>query len=191
MYFFILTRIGHTMHRLFIAIDFPDEVNDTLANICFGVPAAKWVPKHQLHLTIRFIGDSDDGMLSAIMDNMKDVNASRFTLTLKGVGYFPPRRKPNVLWVGVEECDELMLLRDAIEKLLGELGLEPESRKFHPHLTIARLRPEAPLDKITGFLSTNNLLKIEAVPIAEFHLYSSVLTPSGPIHSKEASFDLI
>ena len=179
------------MHRLFIAIDFPDEVNEALANICFGVPAAKWVSKHQLHLTLRFIGDSDDGMLSEIIDNMKDVNASRFSLTLKGVGYFPPRRKPNVLWVGVEVCEEFMLLHDAIEGLLGELGLEPEGRKFHPHLTIARLRPGAPLDKITGFLSANNLIKIEAIPIAEFHLYSSVLTPAGPIHTREASFDLI
>jgi 2'-5' RNA ligase len=179
------------MRRLFIALDFPDEVRESLANMCFGVPGAKWVSKDQLHLTIRFIGDADDGLFSEISEILHDVNASRFNLTLKGVGYFPPRRKPNVLWVGMEPCEELMLLRDSVEKLLEELGLEPEERKFHPHLTLARLRQEAPLSKITGFLSANNLFKAEAVPITEFHLYSSVLMPAGAVHAKEASYNLI
>ena len=179
------------MHRLFIAIDFPDEVRESLANICFGILGAKWVSKDQLHLTIRFIGDADDQLFSDITETLHDVNASRFNLTLKGVGYFPPHKKPNVLWVGMEPCEELMLLRDSVEKLLEELGLEPEGRKFHPHLTLARLRQEAPLSKITGFLSANNLFKAEAVPITEFHLYSSVLMPAGAVHTLEETYQLL
>ncbi|HUI91386.1 MAG TPA: RNA 2',3'-cyclic phosphodiesterase [Chitinivibrionales bacterium] len=179
------------MHRLFIAIDFPDETRDAIANICFGVPGAKWVSKDQLHLTIRFIGDADDGLFSEIAQTMHDVNASRFNLTLKGVGYFPPHKKPNVLWVGIEQSEGLMLLRDEVEGLLEELGLEPEARKFSPHLTVARLRPEAPLSKITGFLSANNLFKAEDVPITEFHLYSSVLMPAGAVHTIEESYQLL
>jgi RNA 2',3'-cyclic 3'-phosphodiesterase len=84
-----------------------------------------------------------------------------------------------------------MLLRDSAEKLLEELGLEPEKRKFHPHLTLARLRQEAPLSKITGFLSANNLFKAEAVPITEFHLYSSVLMPAGAVHTIEETYQLL
>jgi 2'-5' RNA ligase len=179
------------MNRLFIAIDFPDVVKESLSNLCFGIPGAKWVSKDQLHLTLRFIGDADDGLFADIMDALDDVNASRFTLSLKGMGYFPPRKKPNVLWVGMEQCEELMFLRDSIEKLLEELGLEPEPRKYSPHLTVARLRPEAPLSKITGFLSANNLFKAEAIPIDEFHLYSSVLMPAGAVHTIEASYELI
>jgi 2'-5' RNA ligase len=179
------------MHRLFIAIDFPDEVNEALANMCFGVPGAKWVSKDQLHLTLRFIGDSNDGLFSDLSEALHDVNASRFTLTLKGVGYFPPHRKPNVLWVGIEPCEELMHLRDAIENMLEEFGIEPEGRKFSPHLTVARLRPEAPLSKITGFLSAHNLFKAEKVLVAEFHLYSSVLMPAGAVHTKEATYQLL
>jgi 2'-5' RNA ligase len=91
----------------------------------------------------------------------------------------------------MEPCEELALLRDAIEELLEELGVEPEQRNFHPHLTLARLRPEAPLDKITGFLSANNLFKAEAIPITEFHLYSSVLMPAGAVHTKEVSYSLL
>lgn len=179
------------MHRLFIAIDFPDDLRDALANICFGVPAAKWVSKDQLHLTLRFIGDADDNLFSEIEGTLHDVNASRFSLTFKGVGYFPPRRKPNVLWAGIEPCEELLHLRDSIGTLMEELGLEPEERKYHPHLTLARLRPEAPLAKITGFLSANNLFKAENVPVTEFHLYSSVLMPAGAVHTIEASYPLI
>jgi len=179
------------MHRLFIAIDFPEDVREALANRCFGVPAAKWVSKDQLHLTLRFIGDADDTLLSDIEETLHDVNASRFCLTLKGVGYFPPRKKPNVLWVGMEPCEPLMVLRDEIERLMEELGLEPEPRKYHPHLTLARLRPEAPLPKITGFLAANNLFKAENIPISEFHLYSSVLMPAGAVHTIETSYQLI
>jgi 2'-5' RNA ligase len=179
------------MHRLFIALDLPDQVNEALANICFGIPGAKWVPKDQMHLTLRFIGDADDAMLSDITEILEDVNNSGFSLTLKGVGYFPPRRKPNVLWVGIEPSEQLAELKDSIENLLEELGLPGEERKYHAHVTLARLRHEAPLDKITGFLSAYGLFKIEAVPVTEFHLYSSILTGDGAVHTKEASFPLI
>jgi 2'-5' RNA ligase len=179
------------MHRLFIAVDFPDEVNETLANICFGIPGAKWVPKDQMHLTLRFIGDADDTMLSDIAEILENVNSSHFSLSLKGVGYFPPRRKPNVLWAGIEPSEGLMELRDSVESLLEELGLPGEERKYHAHVTLARLRQEAPLDKITGYLSAHGLFRTDATAITEFHLYSSILTGDGAVHTKEASFPLI
>jgi 2'-5' RNA ligase len=179
------------MHRLFIAVDLPDEINDSLANMCFGIPGAKWVPKDQMHLTLRFIGDADNALLSDITDILQNVNNSHFSLTLKGVGYFPPRRKPNVLWVGLEPSQELTELRDSVEELIEELGLSGEERKYHAHVTLARLRQEAPIDKITGFLSAHALFKATAIPVTEFHLYSSVLTSDGAVHTKEASFPLI
>ena len=65
------------MYRLFIAIDFPDEVKDHIANICFGVPGAKWVPKDQSHLTLRFIGEVDDFYYSQIFEGLSGIMASR------------------------------------------------------------------------------------------------------------------
>jgi 2'-5' RNA ligase len=179
------------MHRLFIAIDFPDPAAEALCNLCFGIPGAKWVSKDQLHLTLRFIGDADDSELLEISDILEDINCSQFSLTLKSAGYFPPHRKPDVLWVGIDKSDELDLLKAEIECRLRELGFDKEERKFHPHVTLARLKPEAPIDMITGFLSANSLFKVESLPITEFHLYSSVLTTSGAVHTKEASFSLI
>jgi 2'-5' RNA ligase len=179
------------MKRLFIAIDFPCEIKDSLANMCFGIPGAKWVSKDQFHLTLRFIGDTHEKLFLEILEILKDVNVSKFEITLKGVGYFPPRKKPNVLWVGIEESNELMYLKEEIESLLDELGISREPRKFYPHLTLARLKPETPLSKITEFLSSNNLFKTNAIPVTEFHLYSSQLFPSGAIHTKEASYSLL
>lgn len=179
------------MYRLFIAIDFPDEVKDDIANICFGVPGAKWVPKDQSHLTLRFIGEVDDFYYSRIVESLSGITASRFDLSMKGVGYFPPRNNPRVLWVGIEKNEAVFQLRSAIEKELKEVGVAPEERKFSAHITVARLGPQTPLDKITGFLSANGLFKTNSVPVDAFHLYSSVLTPSGAVHRKEATYSLL
>jgi 2'-5' RNA ligase len=179
------------MYRLFIAIDLPDEVKDDLANICFGVQGAKWVPKDQMHLTIRFIGDVDEAGYHAISDGLSDVVASRFTMMLKGVGYFPPHNKPKVLWVGLEKNEALMELRDFVEKSLRESGVEPEERKFAAHITLARLNPFAPLRAITDFLSANGLFSSGPVNVDEFHLYSSVLKNTGAIHRREATYTLL
>jgi RNA 2',3'-cyclic 3'-phosphodiesterase len=179
------------MYRLFIAIDFPDEIKDDLANICFGVQGAKWVSKEQMHLTIRFIGEVDEAGYQAVSSGLSDVNASRFALSLKGVGYFPPRNQPKVLWAGIDKNESLVELRDFVESSLRESGIAPEERKFAAHVTLARLGQKTPLDAITGFLSANGLFSAGPVPVGEFHLYSSVLTNTGPLHRREASFDLL
>jgi 2'-5' RNA ligase len=179
------------MYRLFIAIDLPDLVKDAIANICFGVPGAKWVPKDQSHLTVRFIGEVEDYYYSHIVEGLKSVTASRLDLSLKGVGYFPPRNKPRVLWVGMEKNEGMIDLRDAIEKELKEIGLAPEERKFSPHITLARLGLQTPLGKVTEFLSANSLFKIDSIPVDEFNLYSSILTPSGAVHRLETTYTLL
>ena len=178
------------MYRLFIAIDLPDEVKDHLANICYGVQGARWVPKDQMHLTIRFLGDVDEPGYHAVSSCLSDVIASQFTIALKGVGFFPPRNKPKLLWAGLERNESLMELRRLIEARLRETGIEPEERKFAAHITLARLDERTPLHAITGFLSANGLFRVEPVVVEEFHLYSSILTKSGAVHSKEATYTL-
>ena len=179
------------MYRLFIAIDFPDEIKDRLADICFGVWGAKWVPKEQMHLTIRFIGDVDEAGYHAVSSGLSDVNASRFSISLKGVGYFPPRNKPRVLWAGIEKNEMLMELRDFVESSLKESGIGPEERKFAAHITLARLSPNTPISAVTDFLSANGLFSTGAVPVDEFHLYSSVLQNTGAVHRREATYSLL
>jgi 2'-5' RNA ligase len=179
------------MYRLFIAIDFPDEIKDDLANICFGVQGAKWVPKEQMHLTIRFIGDVDEAQYHAVSSGLSDVNASGFDLRIKGVGHFPLRNQPRVLWAGIEKNEAFAELRDFVETSLRECGIAPEERKFAAHITLARLGPHTPLPGIMNFLSVNGLFSTGPLPVEEFHLYSSVLTDTGAIHRREATYELL
>lgn len=177
------------MHRLFAAIDLPESVQDELVAFCCGMPGARWVPVEQLHLTLRFIGEVDGGLFREIREAFADVDGGAFDVQVKGFGYFPPRRQPRVLWAGIEPAHEVTALRNRIERALASLGVEPEKRKFAPHITLARLH-DTPLVRVTNFLAGNGLYSSSTFTVSEFHLYSSVLTSKGAIHEIEASYPL-
>jgi 2'-5' RNA ligase len=179
------------MIRLFIAIDIPDSVKEQIANICYGIPRARWVPMDQLHLTVRFIGEAEEAVFEDLRLELEHVNADSFELTLKGVGFFPPRRDPSVLWVGVEENDLLVQLANRIDPVLRQVGIEPEKRKFHPHITIARFKDPQPAAQVMPFIMQQALFAAPSIPVKEYHLYSSKLTGNGAIHTIEASYRLM
>ncbi|MDA8165375.1 MAG: RNA 2',3'-cyclic phosphodiesterase [Desulfobacteraceae bacterium] len=178
------------MYRLFVAIDLPEEIKKELGAMCFGIPGAKWVEPEQLHLTLRFIGEVDGGVLADIRETLEGVRGEPFTMRLKGFGHFPPRQEPRVLWVGVDAGEDLVRLRNRIENGLVRAGIEPEHRKFAPHITVARLK-ETPLRKLTNFFAGNALYASPAFEVTEFHLYSSTLSLKGAIHTREESYLLI
>lgn len=177
------------MPRLFVAIDLPEAVVGDLAHFCCGMPGARWVAPEQLHLTLRFIGEVDGGLFREIREALNAVDGGAFDLRVKGFGYFPPRKAPRVLWAGVEPAEGVTALRNRIEKAVVRLGLEPEPRKFSPHITLARL-DGTPVGKVTQFLAGNSLYSSPTFTVSEFHLYSSVLTAKGAIHTIEASYPL-
>jgi RNA 2',3'-cyclic 3'-phosphodiesterase len=176
------------MHRLFVAIDLPEDICDSIQDIYLAIPGARWVGSDQLHLTLRFIGEVDDNTFRAIMDSLAAITFDTFPVSLYGVGYFPLRRKPNILWVGLKKSEELLRLQGAIERAVVKAGLQPDRRNFHPHITVARLRDDAPLGRITDFLKVNALFSAGPVETNEFHLYSSTLNPEGAIHRIEATY---
>jgi len=177
------------IHRLFVAIDFPQEIIKKLTSLCFGVPGAGWTPEKQLHLTLRFIGEVDGVLSKEIKEDLKNVEGNSFSMRLKGFGHFPPKKAPRVLWAGIETNDTLVQLRNRVNSVLVRLGLEPEHRKYSPHVTIARLK-NTPITKMTDFLAVNGLFSAGPFKISKFSLYSSVLTQKGAIHNIEASYDL-
>jgi len=179
------------MLRLFVAIDFPEDIRQQLARLCYGLPGARWVEENQLHLTLRFIGEVDGAMFREIKEALADIRRQRFRLALKGVGHFPPRKNPRVLWVGVEKNDSLVLLRNKIESTLVRLGLPGEERKFSPHVTLARFKDQTPLGRLTTYMAGNNLFSTMPFAVNYFHLYSSHLTPKGAQHTREASYPLL
>ncbi|MBD3346325.1 MAG: RNA 2',3'-cyclic phosphodiesterase [Chitinivibrionales bacterium] len=179
------------MYRLFIALDFSDDVKEAIAGICFGIPHVRWMPADQIHLTLRFIGEVDKHLFEEIKSALYSVHATKFKLSLKGTGYFPPRRDPRVLWVGVENNELLLQLFNRIEQALHSVGCEPEKRKFHPHITIGRLKEKVPSSKVMPFVVNNALFSVPDIAVDQFFLYSSNLTREEAIHTKQESYSLI
>lgn len=177
------------MHRLFIAIDLPQTVKRELTTICGCLPGARWVENGQLHLTLCFIGEVDDGVFQNIRKELADVKSSAFAMRLVGLSYFPPRRQPHVLWVGVDPIDPIITLHVRVESVLTRLGFQPEKRKFSPHVTLARLR-HTPTTEINSYLAGKALFTSSEFEIDAFYLYSSILTKNGAIHHIEASYPL-
>ena len=177
------------MYRLFVAVDMPEELKSRLADMGFGLPGAKWVPREQIHLTLRFIGEVDGGQLADIRETLAGVGGEPFAMQLKGMGFFPPRGTPRVLWVGVEENEALLGLRNRVEAAVVRAGLQPESRRFSAHVTLARLHNTPPA-RLSRFLAGNGLYESPPFEVKEFCLYESELTPKGAIHHLLESFPL-
>ncbi len=173
--------------RLFTAIELPETVRDALSRICCGLPRARWVPEEQMHLTLRFIGEFNENRLDELDACLATVEVESFSLTLRGVGCFPPRRDPRVLWVGVENPAPLVELKRRIDRALAEIGVPRESRKFAPHCTLARVA-RTPLGRTTAFLVEHSDLRLEPFTVSGFHLFSSLLTPKGAVHRHEAEY---
>ena len=173
--------------RLFIAIDLPELVKEQLSRLCCGLPGARWVIPEQLHLTVRFVGEVDGGVFLDICEGLAAVQAKSFSLQLEGLGCFPPRGKPRVVWVGLQANEPLLVLRNRIESRLVTLGIEPEGRKFAPHITLARLQKTPPV-KVGRFLENHGLFCSAPFPVKEFYLYSSVLSRKGASHRIEARY---
>lgn len=173
--------------RLFVAIDLPQDVKEALSALCAGVPGARWVPAENMHVTLRFIGEVNGTLRDDIIEALSGVRADGFDLEMQGVGHFETRRQPHALWVRVVRSEPLLRLRESVENAVQRAGLPPESRKFMPHVTLARLK-EAPAGRVQGFMQEHNLFRSRAVPVTGFTLFSSFLSRSGAIYRPEAEF---
>ena len=176
-------------YRLFTAIDLPGETMAELAALDRNLKGARWVPRDQLHLTLRFIGDADENMFQRIRQALGMIRRAPFHLTLRGTGHFPPGKDPRVLWVGMEKNPALAELQENVERGVIAAGIPAEVRRFSPHITLARLRNGSPKE-VDEWEQRHAAFRELVVPVEEFHLYSSTLTRDGAIHRREATFPL-
>jgi RNA 2',3'-cyclic 3'-phosphodiesterase len=137
---------------------------------------------------LRFIGEVDGRDAYAIDDALSAISAPRFTLQLKGVGEFGGKH-PRALWAGVAPNDALVHLQRKIETALQRIGLEPEQRKFTPHVTLAYLKG-APHERVMDFIVQHALYAGAPFEVGEFTLYSSHLSPNGSLYVAERSYEL-
>ena len=176
--------------RLFVAIDLPEDVKAQLASLSFGVPGARWTDDEQLHLTLRFIGDADQFLYEEIRRSLAEIQFDIFDLALEGVGHFPAKGKPQVLWVGLEKNEPLLQLQKLVDRVVQQAGVAPDGYKFSAHITLARLK-DTPMSRVTDYLIEHMNFKTEPFEITEFHLYSSVLTSKGSIYEVEETYELL
>jgi 2'-5' RNA ligase len=173
------------MLRLFVGIALPPEVKLRLSLICAGVPGAKWVDAGNLHVTLRFIGEVDEGAASDIDAALAQIRAPRFELAIAGVGHFGTR----MLWAGVERNPALTHLYEKVESAIVRLGYEPEGRRYAPHVTLARLKYVTE-PKLQGFLQEHALFRAAPFTVDHFSLVASYLTKSGAIYEDQADYPL-
>ena len=177
------------MIRLFVAVELPEQVRDRLARISYNLAGARWLDGDAVHLTLRFIGEVDHDVAADIDDALLRVAAPAFQLCLAGVGHFGSRGRAAVLWIGVGASSALAQLQAKIESALVRTGLAPEGRKFHPHVTLARLRA-TPADRLAPILADLGALRLGPFTVEHFTLFSSMLSKDGAVYTPEARYPL-
>ncbi|MFQ5791771.1 MAG: RNA 2',3'-cyclic phosphodiesterase [Acidobacteriota bacterium] len=175
--------------RAFIAIDISDRVRSAIDKVTSELREvardARWVSRENLHLTLRFLGRSDEKILEA-MSRELDGAAERvrtFTLCFRGMGFFPSSRRPRVLWIGVPEPpQELLELQQQLEEAARKLGFRPEERRFAPHLTVARFRTTRPQPELALLVDRFRDYRFGDARVGALTLFQSHLRPRGAVY---------
>src|SRR6266404_1975043 len=173
--------------RLFVAIDLPESTKQILVDLDPKIRGARWTEAAQMHLTLGFFGDVPEDVDLALREKLSAIVFGAFFLPVVGVGTFRPKGPPKIIWIGVGRGHPhlFQLHKRAQEAALGA-GIGLELRPWHPHITIARCRDVAP-QSLRSFLKSNVDLDAGMIRVDSFHLYSSNLTPAGPIHTRALS----
>jgi RNA 2',3'-cyclic 3'-phosphodiesterase len=177
-------------HRLFVAL-FPSEpARAALASLAEGLARARWTPPEQLHLTPRFIGDVTDEELSLVREALAAVRIAPFPLGVEGVGRFPPRGQPAVVWSGVGAAHPFLLrLRQQVDDRLLATGVPFELTPFVPHFTIGRVRDSSPA-AVEQWLKRHRDFAGPIWRAEAFYLMASTPGPSGAVHRIVETFPL-
>jgi 2'-5' RNA ligase len=172
--------------RTFVALELSDRLKEGILALAEELRSrgvrASWARRPTLHLTLKFLGDIEETELPEVVAAVARASSgmSTFNLETAGLGAFPSPNRPRVLWVGVTVSDELFALYAALESELAMLGFPGEGRRFHPHITVGRMRDphaqsvQAILDELTA--------PKERVEIREVRVMRSTLRPQGALH---------
>lgn len=183
--------------RTFAAIELPEPVKASLGSLSQRLrksgAKASWVTPERMHLTLRFYGDLQEDAIAALRAFLREKlrGLGTFSLNIEGAGAFPSARKPAVVWAGIHPVEEPVLqVQRVTEAAAGAIGLVPERKSFTPHITLARIRQAESADTLSQFLNREQAFTGGAFPVSNVALWSSTLTPQGPMYSLIEEFDL-
>ena len=179
------------MIRSFIAIDFPEETRKALEDIQKELKqcgaGVRWVKPSSIHLTLKFLGNIHptqvEDIALAVPQEVRD--EPPITLRAAGLGAFPSRRKPRVIWIGMEgEVQRLTRIQARVENALEPFGFVREKRPFQPHLTIGRVKDRRKLQALIDAMAELKIPEFDSFDVTEIILYKSDLRPTGAIYTK-------
>lgn len=183
--------------RTFVAIDLKPEIKKNISQFIQKLeshnPNARWVKNQGMHLTLKFVGEITDDKAREIRSVLMDLSLrhERFPMKLLGTGTFPPRsRHPRILWVGIEESQKLMSVQNEVESMLEKLSISREKRRFHPHLTLGRVRSSHNIAPVLEELSENRDTEFGSMEVEEITFFKSTLNPTGAEYSALAKVQL-
>jgi len=183
--------------RTFIAINLSPEIKNTLSELikelAQGDRSIKWVSEDGMHLTLKFLGEIGKEKVAEIENLLRSVSEKYrpFLLKLKGTGFFPANRKAaRVLWVGIEEEKTLEALQLKLEGELEKLGFPREERRFHPHLTLGRVKNPSNLEQTLSLLEKYRERSFGEMTVEKITFFQSTLRPTGAEYSVLSEFKL-
>jgi len=176
------------MPRLFTGLEVPREIGQSLAMLRGGLPGARWIDPDNYHITLRFIGDIDDRLAHDIALLLDGVKRRPFDVRFEELAAFGGR-KPRAVYAAVDPVSPLVELQAEHERLMQRLGLEPEGRRYTPHVTLARLRDASSRD-VADYLSTRGPLFGSSFRASRFVLFSARASTGGGPYVIEADYPL-
>jgi 2'-5' RNA ligase len=179
--------------RLFIAIEIPGDIRNEIASFLKEIrgiaPEAKWVRAENLHVTLKFLGETNAARIGSIERALGSIRSAKpVTMAFGSLGYFPNEKRARVLWVGMEASQNLKVLAEDIDRALHQLGFPLEARPFMPHLTLARLDSPGLPQRLASAVNAHASRSFGSLATKELHLIESKLKSTGAEYTTVKSF---
>lgn len=174
------------MPRLFTGLELPEAVVGQLALMRGGVVGARWLEPDDFHITLRFIGDVDGAVARDIAETLDDTRRPKFPVRFEGLSWFGGD-KPRAIVAKVKPEPALMDLQAEQERRLRRIGLEPETRKYTAHVTLAYLRGVGQAS-VANYLAARGALFADSFTAERFVLYSAREGSGGGPYVVEAAY---
>jgi 2'-5' RNA ligase len=181
--------------RTFLAIELPQKAIEKLADFqltCLKNQSKniKYVEKQNLHITLKFLGDSEEPKVRKLADSLTQMIFPKPSISVQGIGAFPNLIFPKVLWAGLQFSPELTELFQSIEDFARRYEFKTEEKEFHPHITLARLKKNTTPEFNRWIKENKNTVFSEIFKPSDMILFESRLNSNGPIYTKIQSIVL-
>ena len=180
--------------RLFVAIEIPKEVRAAVASLLNEFralsPQTKWVRAENMHLTLKFLGETDAAKLSEVKSALVSIHSTQpVMLQFRGLSFFPYAKGPRVFWASIQSTSDLASLAGEIDNAMHKLGFPLESRPFVPHLTLARFNEPRQAAALRNAVVEKASRSIGSFSAREFHLIESKLKSTGAEYATLQTFE--